>query len=69
MKNFLGVQNMRICPHAIRVLEKNSNFMTEEPNPSALKTMKVADKVDQPLPDGTHDKEVRKSDSLEDDGP
>jgi hypothetical protein len=39
MKNNLGIKNMRICPHAIRVLEKNSNpgFRVKElsPKPAA----------------------------------
>ena len=38
MKNTLAVKNMKICSHAIRILEKNSSpsFKTKEP-PSPIK--------------------------------
>lgn len=67
MKNYLGVQNMKICPHAIRVLEKNSSFRTKDPSPTHLKNIKANDKTGHPLADGTLDKEIKKSDSIEDD--
>tara|TARA_B110000285_G_C14985035_1_gene543353 strand:- start:391 stop:597 length:207 start_codon:yes stop_codon:yes gene_type:complete len=65
MKNYLGVQNMKICPHAIRVLEKNSSFRTKDPSPTAIRNATSGEKVEHATPDGAVEKEIKKSESIE----